>query len=99
MNHWLFRLFGIGAWANAAWDFNAYFIHGEIIPFLHTWLVFVPIFAMFFGYPIVGLFLIFGKISSRIDIAQGLDDIETDLDTALATRLEREFDHPTKALL
>jgi hypothetical protein len=88
MNRWLLRFFGIGAWANGAWDFNAYFIHGGIIPFLHTWLAFVPMFGIFFGYPIVGLFLIFGKMSFRMDIAQGLDDIETDLNTALDIELE-----------
>jgi hypothetical protein len=88
MNRWLLRSFGIGAWANGAWDFNAYFIRGEIIPFLHTWIVFVPLFAMFFGYPIVGLFLIFGKISFRTDRPQGLDDIENALDTVVDIEIE-----------
>jgi hypothetical protein len=88
MNRGLLRVFGIGAWANCAWDFNYYFIHGRIISFLHNWLVLVPIFAIFFGYPIVGLFLIFAKMSFRMDIAQRLDDIEIDLDTVPDIELE-----------
>jgi hypothetical protein len=88
MNRWLLRVFGLGAWANGAWDFNAYFVHGEIIPFLHTWLVLLPIFAIFFGYPIVGLFLIFGKMPHRTSLPQGLEEIETVLETALETELE-----------
>jgi len=88
MNPWLLRFFGIGVWVNGAWDFNAYFINGQIMPFLHTWLVFIPIFAIFFFYPIVGLLLIFGKTSLRTDIARGLDNIETDFDTVLDIELE-----------
>ena len=79
MNRWLLRFFGIGAWANAAWDFNAYFVHGYIIPYLHTWLAFVPMFAMFFGYPIVGLFLIFGKMPFGTNLAQGIEHIGSSL--------------------
>jgi hypothetical protein len=89
MNRWLLRVFGIGAWANSAWDFNYYFVHGGIISVLqsHTLLVFVPMFAIFFGYPIVGLFLIFAKMSYGMDIAEGLDNIETDLNTTLDIEL------------
>jgi len=88
MNRWLFQLLGVGVWANAAWDFNAYFIHGEITPYLHSWQVFVPIFAIFCGYPIVGFFLIFGKMSSRMELAQGLDHNETGLDIVPDIELE-----------
>jgi len=88
MNRWVLRFFGVGAWANGAWDFNAYFVHGEIIPYLHSWLAVVPIFAMFFGYPIVGLFLIFGKISFRTGLSQGIEDIESSLDTVPDIELE-----------
>jgi hypothetical protein len=88
MNRWLLRFFGIGAWANGAWDFNAYFVHGQIIPFLHTWLVLLPIFAIFFGYPIVGLFLIFGKMPFKTDLAQGIEDIGISLDAVPDIELE-----------
>ena len=88
MDRLLLRIFGIGAWANGAWDFNAYFIHGGIIPYLHSWQVFLPMFGIFFAYPIVGLFLIFAKMSLRTDIAKGLNDIETSLASVLDIELE-----------
>ena len=88
MNRWMLRFFGIGAWANGAWDFNAYFVHGQIIQFLHTWLVLLPIFAIFFGYPIVGLFLIFGKMPFKADLAQGIENIGSSLDAVPDIELE-----------
>lgn len=90
MNRSLLRVFGVGAWANSAWDFNYYFLRGGIIPALqsHTFLAFIPMFAIFFAYPIVGLFLIFGKMPPRTSLPQGLEEIETDLETALGTEVE-----------
>jgi len=84
MNRGLLRVFGIGAWVNSAWDFNYYFVHGGIFKFLHSWLVFVPLFAIFFAYPIVGLLLIFGKSLLRTEAHSsaniGLDMSGIDID-------------------
>jgi len=88
MNRWLLRFFGVGAWANSAWDFNAYFIHGEIIPYLHSWLVFVPIFGIFFGYPVAGLILIFGKMPLTMNISQSLGHLEIGFKTIPDIELE-----------
>ena len=84
----MLRIFGIGAWANSAWDFNYYFIHGGIIRFLHSWIAIVPMFAIFFGYPIVGLFLIFGKMPFSVETTQGFDEIKADLDSVPDIELE-----------
>lgn len=78
----LLRIFGIGAWVNTAWDFNAYYVHGLILPYLqaHAWgdILFnwVTVFCI---YPTVGLVLIFAKLPFRTTVVTGLDDIETDM--------------------
>jgi hypothetical protein len=86
MNRGLLRILGIGAWANAAWDFNAYYVHGLILPYFqaHAWgdILFNWATALCV-YPAVGLFLIFAKMPFMVDIAHGLDDIETYLDSVL----------------
>ena len=89
MNRGWLRAFGIGAWANSAWDFNAYFIRGGIIPYLHSWLALIPMFAIFIAYPTVGLLLLFGRVPSTTQIPKGLDSIETDLETPLETGLKQ----------
>ena len=84
MNRWLLRVLGIGAWANSAWDFNAYYVHGLILPYFqaHAWGdIFFNWATVLCLYPAVGLLLIFAKTPFRMDIARGLHDIETDLDT------------------
>jgi hypothetical protein len=91
MNRWLLRILGIGAWANSAWDFNAYYVHGLILPYFqaHAWGDILFNWATVLClYPVVGLFLIFPKTPLRMDISQGLDDIEAELDTALDIELE-----------
>ncbi len=91
MNRGLLRIIGIGAWANCAWDFNAYYVHGLILPYFyaHAWgnilWNWITVFCL---YPAVGLLLIFAKMPLRMNVIQGLDDIETDLDTALGFDLE-----------
>ena len=91
MNRGLLRIFGIGAWANSVWDFNAYYVHGLILPYFqaHAWGDILFNWATVLClYPVVGLVLIFAKMPFRTDIAQGLDDIEASLDTALDIELE-----------
>jgi len=45
-------------------------------------------FAIFFGYPIVGLVLIFGKMAFSMETAPSFDDIKADLDSVLDIELE-----------
>jgi hypothetical protein len=91
MKRGVLRIFGIGAWANCAWDFNAYYVHGLILPYFqaHAWGDILFNWATVLClYPAVGLFLIFAKMPFKVDIAQGLENIETDLDAVLDIELE-----------